>query len=76
MNLTNHFLIAMPGMTDPYFAHSLTFICEHNDNGALGIVVNKPIDLTMQSLFEQLDLQLQRDDLLHQPVYFGGPVQM
>ena len=76
MNLTNHFLIAMPGMTDPYFAHSLTFICEHNDNGALGIVVNKPIDLTMQSLFEQLDLQLQRDDLLQQPVYFGGPVQM
>lgn len=76
INLTNNFLIAMPGMTDPYFANSLTFICEHNENGALGIVVNKPIDLTLQSLFEQVGLSLQRTDLFDLPVYFGGPVQM
>lgn len=76
INLTNHFLIAMPGMTDPYFANSLTFICEHNENGALGIVVNKPIDLTLLSLFEQVGLTLDRPELISLPVYFGGPVQM
>lgn len=76
INLTNHFLIAMPGMTDPYFANSLTFICEHNENGALGIVINKPIDLTLQSLFEQVGLTLERSELMLLPVYFGGPVQM
>lgn len=76
INLTNHFLIAMPGMVDPYFAHSLTFICEHNESGALGIVVNKPIDLTLHGLFEQVGLTLDRADLMQLPVYFGGPVQM
>lgn len=76
INLTNQFLIAMPGMVDPYFANSLTFICEHNENGALGIVINKPIDLTLQSLFEQVGLTLDREELMLLPVYFGGPVQM
>jgi len=45
INLTHHFLIAMPNMADPYFAKTLTYICEHNDQGALGIVVNRPIDM-------------------------------
>lgn len=76
INLTNHFLIAMPNMADPYFANSLTYICEHNENGALGIMINRPIDLTLQSLFEQVGLTLNRDDLFNLPVYFGGPVQM
>ena len=76
VNLTNHFLIAMPNMADPYFQRSLTYICEHNENGALGIVVNRPIDLTMEGLFEQIGIELNRDDLAEMPVYFGGPVQM
>ena len=46
INLTHHFLIAMPSMADPYFAKTLTFVCEHNAQGALGIVVNRPIDMT------------------------------
>lgn len=75
MNLTNHFLIAMPAMADPYFAKTLTFICEHNDQGALGLVVNRPIDLTLQSLFEQVDLELSDPALAGIPVHFGGPVQ-
>ena len=54
INLTHHFLIAMPNMADPYFAKTLTYICEHNDRGALGLVVNRPIDLTLQPLFERL----------------------
>ena len=75
INLTHHFLIAMPNMADPYFARSLTYICEHNDQGALGLVVNRPIDMTMQALFERLSLNLKNAELADAPVYFGGPVQ-
>ena len=62
-------------MVDPYFAKSLTYICEHNDQGALGVVVNRPIDLSLQALFERINLQLQPRELHDIPVYFGGPVQ-
>jgi len=62
-------------MVDPYFARSLTFICEHNDQGALGVVVNRPIDLSLQALFERINLQLEPRELHDLPVYFGGPVQ-
>ena len=65
----------MPNMVDPYFAKSLTYICEHNDQGALGVVVNRPIDLSLQALFERLNLQLEQRELHDIPVYFGGPVQ-
>jgi putative transcriptional regulator len=75
INLTHHFLIAMPSMADPYFAKTLTYICEHNDQGALGVVVNRPIDLTLQALFERLSLTLPDADRADAPVYFGGPVQ-
>ena len=75
INLTNHFLIAMPNMADPQFAKSLTYVCEHNDQGALGIVVNRPIDMTLQVLFERLSLSLKDRDCADAPVYFGGPVQ-
>ncbi len=75
-NFTNHFLIAMPAMTDPHFAHALTYICEHNDDGALGIVVNKPTDMVLSSLFEQIEVPLANLDLGRTPVHFGGPVQV
>jgi putative transcriptional regulator len=75
IDLTHHFLIAMPNMVDPYFAKSLTFICEHNDQGALGVVVNRPIDLSLQALFERINLELEPRELHDLPVYFGGPVQ-
>ena len=75
IDLTHHFLIAMPNMVDPHFSRSLTYICEHNDQGALGLVVNRPIDLTMQALFERLSLRLRDGDLAGLPVYYGGPVQ-
>ena len=76
MNLTHHFLIAMPAMADPHFAHTLTYVCEHNKDGALGIVVNKPIDMTLSALFEQIDVPLADDVLRVAPVHFGGPVQI
>jgi len=75
MNLTHHFLIAMPAMADPHFARSLTFICEHNDRGALGIVVNRPIEMNLQTLLEQVSIP-PGADLKDVPVHFGGPVQI
>ena len=75
IDLTHHFLIAMPNMVDPYFAKSLTYICEHNDQGALGVVVNRPIDLSLQALFERVNIRLEPHELRDVPVYFGGPVQ-
>jgi putative transcriptional regulator len=75
VNLTNHFLIAMPNMADPYFARSLTYICEHDEKGALGVVVNRPIEMTLGALFERLSLPLSSQILVSAPVYFGGPVQ-
>ncbi len=75
VNLTNHFLIAMPGMADPYFSRTLTFICEHSPKGALGLVVNKPIDVTLANLFEQVEIPLDDAVLSSQSLYFGGPVQ-
>jgi len=74
-NLTHHFLIAMPAMADPNFARTLTYIAEHNEQGALGVIVNRPIDMTLTALFERVELELDNPDLATQPVYFGGPVQ-
>src|SRR5258708_23998927 len=75
INLTHHFLIAMPNMADPYFSRTLTYICEHNDQGALGLVVNRPIDMTLQALFERLSLSISDVAMSEAPIYFGGPVQ-
>lgn len=75
VNLTNHFLIAMPAMADPNFSRTLTYICEHNADGALGIIVNRPTDMDLAALFEQVDIPLEHADLAGHPVYFGGPVQ-
>ena len=56
IDLTHHFLIAMPGMVDPNFARTLTYICEHSESGALGVVVNRPTDMTLGKLLSQLDI--------------------
>jgi putative transcriptional regulator len=75
INLTSHFLIAMPAMSDPNFSRTLTFICEHNERGALGIVVNRPIDVTLAALFRQVEIEAPASPLADQPVFYGGPVQ-
>ncbi|MDF1482382.1 YqgE/AlgH family protein [Extensimonas sp. H3M7-6] len=75
MNLTHHFLIAMPGVRDSLFARSVVYVCEHNERGTLGLIVNKLSDITLGQLFDKLDLPLQRADLATQPVLQGGPVQ-
>ena len=76
INLTNQFLIAMPGMADGTFAGTVVYLCEHTEKGALGLVINKPIDIKLRNLFEKIELKLDhRAELAEQPVYFGGPVQ-
>ncbi len=74
-NLTHHFLIAMPNMADPHFSRTLTYIAEHSEQGALGVIINRPIDMTLATLFERIELALDCDGFAEQPVYFGGPVQ-
>ncbi len=74
-SLSNQFLIAMPGMLDDGFAGSVVYVCEHSDKGALGLVINKPIDIKLKSLFDKVELSLDREELAEQPVFYGGPVQ-
>ena len=74
-NLTNHFLIAMPALDDPNFAQTVTFVCEHNEDGAMGIVINRPTDLTLGELFDHLEIEPQDPKVAAQNVFLGGPVQ-
>lgn len=76
VNLTHHFLIAMPTMVDTVFSKTLTYICEHNEQGALGIVINRPTDLTLVNLFKQLGIPQTVSQAEAIPVLFGGPVQL
>ena len=76
VNLTQHFLIAMPAMADPHFSKTLTFICEHNEQGALGVIVNRPIDMTLHALLEQIDITKPSDACKLAAVHYGGPVQI
>ena len=75
VNFTNQFLIAMPSAREGAFAGTVIYMCEHTDEGALGLVINKPIDIKLKNLFEKVELSLDREDLADVPVYFGGPVQ-
>ena len=79
LNLTNHFLIAMPGIQDPVFGGSVIYMCEHSKRGAMGMVINRPTDMTVSGLFDRIDLKLEHISDSHpigkEPVLFGGPVQ-
>ena len=73
-SLVNQLLIAMPGMADPNFSSTVTLICEHNDEGALGIVINRPLNFRLGGLFEQLHVDNPDPAALDHPVLMGGPV--
>ena len=75
INLTHHFLIAMPALEDETFAKGVVYMCEHTERGALGLVINRPSDILLKGLFEKVDLALRREDLVDTPVFQGGPVQ-
>lgn len=72
--LSNHFLIAMPGLADPNFFHTVTFICEHDADGAMGIVINRPLDLRLADIVTHMDIQA-NPDTEQLPIFQGGPVQ-
>ena len=74
IDLTHHFLVAMPGLGDALFGRSVIYVCEHNARGAMGLIINKVADLSLPQLFDKLELPLHRQDLLTQPVLQGGPV--
>ncbi len=76
VNLTGHFLIAMPAMAGPYFAKSVAYICEHNENGALGVIINRPIEMSLNELFEQVGIEVKDSKFFDAPISFGGPVQV
>jgi len=74
VTLNDHFLIAMPGLEDSIFAHSITYLCEHNEQGAMGIIINRPLDLSFDDIFDHLDIAgFPRHHA--QLVLAGGPVQ-
>ena len=74
ISLINHFLIAMPGLGDPNFSRSVTLICEHSDQGALGIIINRPMDLNLRDVLAQMDIDPPHSGQLDMPVHLGGPV--
>jgi len=75
IDLKHHFLIAMPGLEDETFARSVIYMCEHSARGAMGLIINKPSDISMRLLFDKVELPLRREDLMQNPVGQGGPVQ-
>jgi len=72
-NLTNHFLIAMPGMSDPAFERTVTYLCQHTAEGALGIIVNRPSEMMLGDVLKELAIPILDERLTEQPVYWGGP---
>ncbi|EKO3638618.1 YqgE/AlgH family protein [Vibrio metschnikovii] len=78
MNLTNHFLVAMPSMQDPYFKRSVIYVCEHNEEGAMGLMINAPIDITVSGMLKQVEIEPayphSREQSLKKPVFNGGPI--
>jgi putative transcriptional regulator len=74
-HLTNQFLIAMPGLEDPNFFHSVTYICEHNEQGALGLVINRPLDMRLGEILQHIQLQHSEPEARQIQVHLGGPVQ-
>ena len=74
-SLTNHFLIAMPGLQDPNFSRTVTYVCEHTEQGAMGIVINRPMDIRLGEMLDQLDIASDDRQVLDGLVFLGGPVQ-
>ena len=73
--LNNQFLIAMPGLFGPHFFHTVTYLCQHNQEGALGIVINRPTGMKLKDIFEQMNISSEFEEVLNTPVFAGGPVQ-
>lgn len=73
--LKNHLLVAMPSLIDSFFYHSVVYLCDHDQDGAMGMIINRPTRITMNELFQHLKIQNQSESAQEMPVLFGGPVQ-
>jgi len=74
-SLTNHFLIAMPALADPNFYHTVTYICAHNEDGAMGIIINRPLGLSLGDVLQQMQISSRSSHIGRIPIHQGGPVQ-
>lgn len=75
MRMIDQFLIAMPALQDPNFFHGVTYLCEHTAEGAMGIMVNRPLDINLGEVLSQMNIETSLDAVIHQPIFLGGPVQ-
>ncbi len=75
-SFANHFLIAMPAMSDPNFAHTVIYICEHHAEGTVGLIINRPMEFPVSLVFDQMNIESVEEDRKTQPLMFGGPIQM
>ena len=75
MDLTNQFLIAMPSLADPNFHRTVTLMCAHSEGGAMGIVINRPLDIKLRSVLDHMSIEATANDVDRIPVLQGGPVQ-
>jgi putative transcriptional regulator len=73
--LNNQFIIAMPTLVDPNFFHTVTYLCQHNEEGALGIVINRSAKMKLGEIFKQMDIRVTSPEIAEKPVFAGGPVQ-
>lgn len=75
-DLTNQFLISMPSLKDPNFEKTVTYVCVHNEEGAMGIIINKPLDIGLGEIFVQMDISVENSEANSKKVYQGGPVHI
>lgn len=75
VNFTNQFLVAMPSMSDTLFTRSVAYVCQHNQDGALGIVINRPSDMCLSDIMKQMNIEIKSAQAEHCPIFYGGPVQ-
>ena len=74
-SLSNHFLIAMPSMTDPNFAHAVVYVCENQEQGSVGLIINKPMEYSIQFVFDQMHIESKMSKKDDAPLLYGGPIQ-
>jgi putative transcriptional regulator len=73
--LANHLLVAMPSMLDPNFSHTVIYVCEHHEQGTVGLIINRPLEFPLKLVFEQMHIESLATDRQFEPVLFGGPIQ-
>lgn len=74
-SFSNMLLVAMPSMADPNFNHTVIYVCEHQSEGAVGLIINRPMEFPISMIFEQLQIEPSKEKISTRPLLFGGPIQ-